>query len=248
MDAIHRPRFNAWLTIPHPWTAEVMGQLDFDTLTFDMQHGLMNYQQAFAMTQALGATCKPVMARLPGNDAALAGKLLDAGLTGVICPMVNRLEEAEAFVRACYYPPRGARSFGPLRAQEIFGSYYARRAAELTTPMIMIETVEALEQLEGIAQVNGLKGLYLGPYDLSVSLGCQQLADLDDLRMQDALKKVSGLAAANDLILGVHCPRPEDVPMLYELGFGLFSHQNDTAFLQAGAALALEAMRRQMNG
>lgn len=107
---------NAWLTIPSAWTAEVIAYAGFDAVTIDMQHGLMDYQIALAMLQAISTTTVVPLARIPANEPNLIMRLLDAGVYGLVCPMVNNRFEAEAFVRACRYPPMGDRSYGPIRA------------------------------------------------------------------------------------------------------------------------------------
>ena len=113
---------NAWLTIPSSWSAEIMSHAGFDAITLDMQHGLIDFQTALSMLQAISTTdCVP-LARAPWNEPITIMRLLDAGVYGLVCPMVNTRADAEAFVGACRYPPLGFRSFGPIRA-----NVYARR-------------------------------------------------------------------------------------------------------------------------
>ena len=115
---------NAWVTIPSAWSAEVMAHAGFDSLTIDMQHGLADYATALAMLQAVSTTDVVPLARVPWNDPAIIMRLLDAGAYGIICPMVNTRAEAEAFVGACRYAPRGYRSYGPTRAVVYAGADY----------------------------------------------------------------------------------------------------------------------------
>ena len=115
---------NAWLTIPSAWSAEVMAHVGYDALTIDLQHGLIDYQTALAMLQAISTTAVVPLVRAPWNEPAMIMRLLDAGAYGVICPMVNTRLEAEAFVQACRYPPAGNRSFGPSRATIYAGEDY----------------------------------------------------------------------------------------------------------------------------
>lgn len=107
---------NAWLTIPSAWTAELLAQAGFDAMTLDLQHGLIDDATAVTMLQAISTTDAVPLVRLPWNDPAAVMRALDAGAYGVICPMINTRAEAEAFVGTCRYPPRGYRSYGPIRA------------------------------------------------------------------------------------------------------------------------------------
>ena len=119
---------NGWLSIPTAFTAEVMAHQGFDSLTVDMQHGVVDYQTAVSMFQGISTTGVMPLARVPWNDPAYLMKILDAGAYGVICPMINTRAQAEALVAACKYPPRGYRSFGPVRASIYAGSDYVEHA------------------------------------------------------------------------------------------------------------------------
>jgi len=119
---------NAWLAIASPFSAELMAHQGFDAVTIDLQHGPVDFQAAVGMLAAISTTPAVPMVRVPWNEPILTAKLLDAGAYGVICPMINSKAEAEALVRACRYPPRGARSFGPNRAVLYGGADYWQHA------------------------------------------------------------------------------------------------------------------------
>ena len=119
---------SGWLSIPSAFSAEVMAHQGFDSLVIDMQHGVIDYQAAVGMLAAISTTPVVPLARVPWNDPARLMKILDAGAYGVICPMINSRAEAEALVRACKYPPRGNRSFGPVRASIYAGADYVNHA------------------------------------------------------------------------------------------------------------------------
>ena len=125
-----------------------MAHQGYDSLTIDMQHGVVDYQTAVTMLQAISTTPVIPLARVPWNDPAILMKSLDAGVYRVICPMINTRAEAEALVRACKYPPRGYRSFGPVRASIYAGSDYVDHANDDLIVMPMIETSEALKNLD----------------------------------------------------------------------------------------------------
>ncbi|MCB0293778.1 MAG: 2,4-dihydroxyhept-2-ene-1,7-dioic acid aldolase, partial [Calditrichaeota bacterium] len=108
---------NGWCSIPSSFSAEIMAHQGFDSITIDTQHGLVEYQTAVTMLQAISTTPVIPLIRVPWNEPGRLMKMLDAGAYGVICPMINTPEDAEALVGACKYPPRGYRSFGPIRAK-----------------------------------------------------------------------------------------------------------------------------------
>src|SRR3990170_4204989 len=140
-----------------------MAHQGFDSLTVDMQHGVVDYQVAVNMLQGISTTGVIPLARVPWNDPARIMKILDAGAYGVICPMVNTREQAEALVQACRYPPRGYRSWGPVRASLYMGADYGDRANEEVIVMPMIETAGAMKTLDDIPGVRGVDGVSVGP-------------------------------------------------------------------------------------
>ena len=162
---------NGWLQIPSTVSAETMAQQGWDTLTIDMQHGLVDYTNAMPMMQVISATEIVPMARVNWNEPGQIMKILDAGCYGIICPMVINRNEAERFVQACRYPPDGYRSFGPIRGLIYGGADYADHANNEILKMAMIETKEALENLDAIMSTPGLDGIYIGPADLSLAIG-----------------------------------------------------------------------------
>lgn len=241
-----KPALNAWLTIPAAWTAEVMANAGFDAATIDLQHGLMGYQAAVAMLQAVSTTRVVPLARVPSNDSAAIMRLLDAGASGIVCPMVNGRGEAEGFVRACRYPPLGDRSYGPIRAALRSGGEYFAHANRTILAFAMIETAQALAELDGIASTPGLDGLYVGAVDLSIRLGLPEKVDWDAAPLRDALDRIVAAARRNDRIAGIHASSPEDAARLARLGFLLITPANDTTLLRAAAGRVLGETRRAL--
>ena len=119
---------NGWLQIPSTVSAETMAQQGWDSLTIDMQHGLVDYTNAMPMMQVISATEVVPLARVNWNEPGQIMKILDAGCYGIICPMVSNRKEAERFVQACKYPPDGYRSFGPMRGLIYGGPDYGDHA------------------------------------------------------------------------------------------------------------------------
>ena len=136
-----------------------------------MQHGVIDYQVAVTMLLALSTgDCTPIV-RVPWNEPGIIGKMLDAGAMGIIIPMVNSVDEARAAVAACRYAPVGARSYGPTRAAIYAGADYFAHANEQVACIPMIETKRALDDLDAILAVPGIDAVYVGPADLSITLG-----------------------------------------------------------------------------
>ena len=199
---------NGWLSIPTGFSAEVMAHQGFDSLTVDMQHGVVDYQAAVSMLQAVSTTGVIPLARVPWNDPAFVMKILDAGAYGVICPMVNTREEAEALVRACRYPPRGHRSWGPVRASIYAGADYGDHANDELIVMPMIETAEALKNLDEILSVPGVDAVYVGPSDLSLALGFSPRLDQTDPPVVEAQQKIVAACKRHRVIAGIHNATP----------------------------------------
>lgn len=163
--------FGAWLSIPSSFSAEIMANQGFDWVCVDMQHGVLDYQVALTMLQAIGATATIPFVRVPWNEPGIIGKALDAGAMGVIIPMVNSVAEAKQAVAACRYFPQGARSFGPTRATYYAGTDYFTGANREVACIPMIETRQAVEHLDEILAVPGIDAAYVGPADLSITYG-----------------------------------------------------------------------------
>mgnify|MGYP003316444596 CR=1 FL=1 len=162
---------NGWLQIPNSFSAEVMAKQGWDSLTIDMQHGVVDYPNALQMLQAISTTETTPLARVNWNEPGQIMKILDAGAYGVICPMVSNRKEAEKFVQACMYPPKGYRSFGPTRGFMYGGIDYVDHANDEILKIAMIETKEALQELDKIMSTKGIDGVYIGPADLSLAIG-----------------------------------------------------------------------------
>ena len=173
-------------------------------------------------------------------------RVLDAGVYGIICPMINSRAEAEAFVQACRYPPSGNRSYGPTRAALYSGEDYFSSANGTVLTLAKIETSQALDSVDEIAATPGLDGIYVGPVDLSISLGLGEKVDFDHARLREALDKILRAAKANRLVTGIHTFSTEDVARLANQGFQLLTPATDTTLLRIAAGNVLEQTRQAM--
>lgn len=234
---------NGWLAIPSSFAAEVMAHQGWDSLTVDLQHGVVDYQTAVGMLQAISTTATVPMVRVPWLDPGIVMKMLDAGSYGVICPMINGRDEAETFVRACRYPPRGNRSMGPIRATLFAGEDYARHANDTVLAIAMIETAAALDDLAGILATPGLDGIYVGPSDLGAALGCPPVLDPDEPKVVAAIAHIVTAAKAAGLRAGIHTATPAYARRMHELGFDFVSLASDSRLLALKSRESLAEIR-----
>lgn len=235
--------YTGWLSIPSPWSAEIMARAGFDAVVVDMQHGLTDHGGLLAMLQAIGSAGIPGLVRAPWNEPSALMRALDTGAYGVICPMVNTREECEAFVAACRYPPRGFRSFGPTRSLVSIGSDYVARAEAFSLTFAQIETAAGLANVEAIASVPGLDGLYVGPYDLSLDLGLAEPGNLHDPQLARACASVLEAARRHHLVAGIYTGSVEAGAEMAALGFQCVNIATDSTLLQRGAAASLQRLR-----
>jgi 4-hydroxy-2-oxoheptanedioate aldolase len=235
---------NAWVVGEGPSTGETLARAGFDTVTLDLQHGTATIDAAAETFRAIELAGAVPFARAPWNDPAVLMRILDLGARGVICPMVGSADEAEAFVRACRFPPRGIRSYGPVRGALGAGVEHVRRSDESVLLFAMIETAEGFAALEGIAATPGLDGLFVGPADLSLGLGFETFADLADARTLEAVDAVVAAAHRHDIVPGIYVSSPERGAEMASRGFRFVTPATDAELLARGGEAALEATRR----
>lgn len=236
-----------WLSSDHPAGAEVLGDLDFDYINVDMQHGTIDYATAVPVMRSLQNSSATLTCRVPWNEPGIIGKALDAGAMAIIIPMVNTVAEAEAATRACRYPPEGARSYGPIRAARLFDGDYGSEANAHVACIPMIETAQAVENLDAILDVPGIDAVYVGPADLSISLGLPPGSDNADQRFQDALTKIVAACKQRGIAAGIHST-PTLAPIRLQQGFQMVTVQNDLGALVSGAVSALKKARTAPGG
>ena len=235
---------NGWLTLPATFSAEVMAHEAWDSLTVDLQHGLIDYQVAVGMLQAISTTPTVPLVRVPWLDPAIIMKVLDAGAYGVICPMINSAAEAAEFVAACRYPPAGTRSCGPIRASIYAGPDYVANANRTIVAMAMIETRSGLDNLDEILSVPGLDAIYVGPADLSLAFGCEPRPDPTDAAVVKAIEEIAVRARKKKVVPGIHTGSPAGAQRMIERGFRFVTIASDVRLMVAKASEVLQTMGR----
>jgi len=239
---------NGWLAIPSGFSAEVMAQCGFDSVTVDLQHGVQDYLTMVQCFQAMNAHPVTSMVRVPWNEPGIIGKVLDGGAWGVICPMVNTPKEAKALADACLYPPAGKRSNGPIRAV-MYGeaSAYQSIANDEVLVVPMIETQEAIDNIDAILDVPGISGIYVGPSDLGFSLGLRPMLDREEPHVIAIYEKLIAAAGRHGRFAGIHNATGAYAARMIAMGFRFVTILNDSG-LMARAARGEIAIARKNAG
>lgn len=233
------PFLFSWMSVPSAALAAQVARLPFDGVCLDMQHGMIGFTDAVPMIANINAAGRPAMVRALWNDPATAGQAFDAGAVAVISPMVNTRAQAEALVRSAKYPPMGARSWGGYTAQQASGlssPEYLREANRMSLVFAMVETAEALSNLDEIAATPGLDGLFVGPSDLSITLSRGAKVDKLGKETLEAMARVSEAARRNGLVAGAFGGSAEVIRSYSGLGFTFLAAAVDMDLLHWGAA------------
>lgn len=234
----------AWCLLPNALSAEMLAKGGFDWVLVDMQHGCMDYETAVNMIRAIDLGGVTPLVRVPWNEPGIIGRMLDAGAMGVVVPMIQDAEDARRAVDACLYPPAGRRSFGPIRVGTRDGAGYFASANQRVAVMPMIETADALANVEAIAAVPGVDALFVGPFDLSIALGLPP-GDNDGEPLFDAALARIGEAARVAGIATAVLANADLTPLRARQGFRMISVVTDAMVLNRAAAADLARARGQ---
>src|SRR5260370_760966 len=234
---------NGWCGIPNGFSAEIIAHMGWDSLVVDRQHGVIDYQVMVSMLQGISTPDVTPMVRVPWNDPPAIMKALDAGAYGVICPMTNSRAQCEAFVGACRYAPRGYRSSGPIRATLYGGPDYHAKANDVVVTMAMIETTQALENLDAILSTPGLDGIYVGPSDLSITMGHSPGLDRTEEEVLAAYKMILAGCKRHGVRPGIHAGSTAYAKRMIEMGFQFTALLGDARLLTMAGQQAVQEMR-----
>lgn len=235
-----------WLSLPDFVSAEIAGRQPVDYVCVDTQHGVIDYLQSAAMIQAIELSGGCPIVRVPWNEPGIIGKSLDAGAHGVVVPMVNTREQAEQVVRSVRYAPAGARSWGPVMAS-MRRPNNREWADEHIAAIPMIETVEALSNLDDILSVPGIDAIYVGPADLSVSLGLDPGNNDGTAAFDDALSTIVDACGRHGVVPGIHATGAL-TPRRREQGFRMITVTSDALAVRVGFAAELAAAHGESSG
>jgi 4-hydroxy-2-oxoheptanedioate aldolase len=235
---------SGWVGFSSPYVAEILGHSGFDAVVLDLQHGPFYLDAAVPMLQALSATPAVPLARCSSNNFAEINKLLDAGAYGIICPMIETAKDARDFVSACRYPPQGTRSFGPTRGLLYGGADYFSHANTTVLTYAMIETPEALVNLDEICAVEGLDGILIGPSDLSLALGVSPVPNHTVEPLKSAIERIYVAARRHNLMTAIFCAQPAFAVDMKKMGFDLIAPGNDAGQLRTYASQLVEMIKK----
>lgn len=215
---------NAWVTIGSPGLAELVAMSDgVDAVTLDLQHSEISEREIPDLIRSIELGSARPIARLAGPDPGRIGLLLDLGVTALIMPNVDSAEMASAFVEATRHPPRGRRSYGPIRS----------KAADYPWLWAMIESSEGLEAATEIAAVDGIDGLFVGPGDLGLSLGIGVGQNREEPEFVEALSQIREAAASAGCELGIHSTELAYSKKMFDEGFSLVTVWVDVAAMHS---------------
>jgi 4-hydroxy-2-oxoheptanedioate aldolase len=236
----------AWLGINHSFVVELFARQDFDCIALDMQHNMNESADLVGLLQAIELSNKPTLIRAASHDSAVLMKALDAGVHGVIVPLINTAEDAAKVVSACLYPPKGTRSYGPFRASYVFPDYVAKANDEIAI-FAMIETTEGLKNLESICKTPGLTGIFIGPADLSYALGLAPKADNEDPKHLETVAHIVATCKKYHLVAGIYSDDPSYAKRAAAQGIQLIVIASDARLISNTAALKVAAFKNREN-
>jgi 2-dehydro-3-deoxyglucarate aldolase/4-hydroxy-2-oxoheptanedioate aldolase len=231
-----------FISLPSPESAEIFAEVGYDWLIIDTEHGPFDALLAQRMLQAVGGRC-PCVVRVPSNEEVWIKKALDIGSAGVLVPLVNTAETAQRVARACRYAPAGVRGMGGARAQRYgvgFQDYVARADRELLA-IVQAEHIQAVENIEAIVRVPGIDAVFVGPYDLSASMG--KPGQIRDPEVTGAIRRVRDAVLGAGLKAGIYCSDGPSAREFLQQGYTLIGMSTDMSLLVQVAGQELAAAR-----
>ena len=238
----------SWINTASPIVAELMAACNFDFLTVDAEHSATHLAQVQVLFQAIRSgnpNCAP-MVRLPGNDYAATKRYLDAGAVGVVAPLINSAVQAQELIRSVKYAPQGARGVGFCRAN-MYGTRFEEAVAsanEETMVCVQIEHIDGVEEIDQILSVPGVDAVFIGPYDLSASMGIT--GQLDNPRMLEATQRILSACQQHGVAPGIHVVQPDPQEAVRRIGQGyrLIAYSLDITMLAEACQSGLASIRR----
>jgi 2-dehydro-3-deoxyglucarate aldolase/4-hydroxy-2-oxoheptanedioate aldolase len=221
---------------------ELLSHVGADFIWIDAEHSAIGVTEVQAMVQAIAGRTHTVV-RVPANDEAWIKKVLDTGADGIVVPQVNSAEEARKVVQYCYYPPKGRRSVGATRAQTygLSSPEYFAKANDSVSVIVQVEHIEGVGAIEEILDVEGLDTIFIGPIDLSASLGV--MGQLTHPTVKDAIAKVQVACKQRGMPTGFYARDVEAVKYAISAEMTMIAFGSDTGYLRNGVLQALAAVK-----
>ena len=222
---------NGWIHSSCTVSAEIMGNADFDSITIDLQHGILDIVECKTLIQVLKKYNVFIIVRVPDNDIGIINKCLDAGANGIICPLIENKDDCLKFLKSCYYPQKGIRSFGPT-ISNIYDQEYFNKANQTVLPFVMLETKESLKNLDEIMKIEDLELFYIGPFDLSINLGYSFKDVFDNKKMLSLYREILLKAKKYGKKVAIHCSGGKTARYFLENGFDMVTLSTDLNLLR----------------
>ena len=223
----------SWLTLNNPSIAEIMADAGFDWLCVDLEHSVIDYAENQQLISTIQSKGIKAFVRVGENNTRIIKRVLDAGVDGIIVPMVSTKKEAQKAIDSVKYPPIGKRGVGLARAQKYgFGfEEYKDDEADNIKLIVQIEHIDAINNLEEILSLDDIDGTFIGPYDLSGSMGKPGKYDDDDVK--EVLQRYEDIAKKYDKLIGFHVVQPDYniVNEKIEKGYNFIAFSFDAMFL-----------------
>ena len=237
-----QPTVGSWLTLCSPVAAEAMAHVGWDWLVVDAEHSPVGFDTMVGCFRAAQLGGAVPMARVPWNDTIWIQRTLDAGAMGLVVPMVNSAADARHAVSNMKYATRGQRSFGGARLAAYLEGDYRTWADEHLAVIVMIETVQAVEQVDAIMAVDGVVGCFIGPNDLALSMGVSPTDTGAGTEHEAAMLEVLAACRRTGKAAGKHCFSAAEVSARIAQGFQFLALLSDGALLGAAALGAFGAV------
>lgn len=236
----------SWFTVPHPMVAETLAQGNFDFLLLDGEHAPVPPDAVSNLLPSTELHGCPVIYRPRTNSIDLIRGALDAGVNGVMVPMIENATDAKRALDAAKYPPLGKRGIGPWRASNYYDNYldYVAEANATTCVVLQIESAAAVDAIESIASLAGVDVLYVGPADMAASMGLK--VGQRHAPLTAAIERVAVAAKKHDKAVGIDVTSLDFFAMYQEMGFCFFTYGMDTSYLMDGARAAAKELRAQV--
>ena len=236
----------AWLVSAAPSAAEALGCIGFDFLVVDMEHTPLDTPQTVGILQTIAGTSAQAIVRPPWNDVVMVKRVLDVGAQSLLFPFVQNADEAKRAVASTRYPPAGVRGVAAMHRGSRYGTVpnYQKRAHEEICVIVQIETMTAFDQLEAIAAVPGVDSIFIGPADLSASMGF--LGDMANSAVQEKLRAGAQTCKRLGKPCGIVGANPEIVANFLDYGFSWVAVGSDLAMLASRATEYLGAVRNKI--
>ncbi len=234
--------YGVWAALPCAFSAELVCAEGVDYVCVDQQHGLVDYGDMVSMLRAIeGRRTAVPFTRVPVNEAWVIGRAFDAGMQGVVVPMVNNRAEAAAAVAACRYAPKGVRSFGPVRASMVLNSRDIAVVGDSVMCFVMVETREGVTNIDEIASTPGLDGIYIGPADLALGLGLPPNLDKEEPEHVAAVELILKACQKHGVVPGIQCGSGKAARKFAERGFRFITFTKDSSLLPAAVEKEIAA-------